>query len=283
MDDEFNKHIKNLSDEELLNMVDGNSDDFTEEAINVAQKEAEARGGTELLYKKIEEQMEQERLEHEEQIEKEQLEIDTNLANEDQSTIETYRSEYQGHHQDGIFSGIKTINGMFSSDKTIKEESILNEWTMILDNAAGNSQAILDEIQNRLSESKIPGNCTWAVEEVQSSGLLSKVKREFLIINLEQFKDYHMYVSIRDYGVHLDCCRFLTVEPNFLKKWASEKLTGAADALSAPKNILIHQDLKAWATIVHHAVVESVEVLMNKLEKDTTHLRRGSKGFMEIW
>lgn len=166
---------------------------------------------------------------------------------------------------------------------TLNEESILNEWAMVLDNAAGNGQTVLDDIQKRLRESNIPGNCNWGIEEVKSAGFFSKVKRDFLIISLDQFKDYHMYVSIRDYGVHLDCCRFLTVEPNFMKKWASEKLTGQADALSAPKNILIHQDLRAWATVVHHAVLDSVEALMSKLGQDTKHLQRGSKGFLEIW
>lgn len=165
----------------------------------------------------------------------------------------------------------------------LKEESILNEWAMVLDHVAGNAQAVLDDIQQRLAESQIPGDCTWSVEEVKSSGLFSKVRREFLVVNLSEFKDYHMYVWIRDYGVHLDCCRFITVEPGFLKKWASEKLTGAADALSAPKNILIHQDLRAWGTVVHHAVVDSVEALMKTLDKDPRLLQRGSKGFLEIW
>ena len=36
----------------------------------------------------------------------------------------------------------------------------------------------------------------------------------------------HLHVGVRDYGVHLDCYRFLTVEPGFLKKFASEKFTG---------------------------------------------------------
>ncbi|HWR82087.1 MAG TPA: hypothetical protein VN285_02160 [Candidatus Deferrimicrobium sp.] len=71
--------------------------------------------------------------------------------------------------------------------------------------------------------------------------------------------------------------------PGLPKKWASEKLTGYADALSAPKNILIHQDLRAWTTVVHHAVVGSAEELMTKLGRDTTRLNRGSKGFLEIW
>ena len=165
----------------------------------------------------------------------------------------------------------------------LKEESILNEWTMVLDHAAGNATAVLDDVQNRLREAQIPGDCTWSIEEVQSSGFFSKVRREFLVVSLEQFKDYHMYIGVRDYGVHLDCCRFLTVEPGFLKKWASEKLTGVAGALSAPKNILVHQDLRAWGTVVHHAVVGSVEGLMRKLEQDPRLLQRDSKGILEIW
>lgn len=166
---------------------------------------------------------------------------------------------------------------------TLKEESILNEWTMMVDHGSGNAGTVLSAIQARLQEAKIPGECNWAVEEVKSSGFFAKVRRDFLTVSLREFSDYHMYIGIRDYGVHLDCCRFLTVEPGFLKKWASEKLTGYADALSAPKNILIHQDLRAWTTVVHHAVVSSVEELMVKLGQDTKLLQRGSKGFLEIW
>lgn len=166
---------------------------------------------------------------------------------------------------------------------TLKEESILNEWTMMVDHGSGSAGAVIDGIKARLQEAQVPGNCNWKIEEVKSSGFFAKVRREFLIVTLDEFSDYHMYIGIRDYGVHLDCCRFLTVEPGFLKKWASEKLTGYADALSAPKNILIHQDLRAWTTVVHHAVVGSVEELMTKLGQDTTRLNRGSKGFLEIW
>jgi hypothetical protein len=166
---------------------------------------------------------------------------------------------------------------------TLKEESILNEWSTLLLKAAGNGQLLLESIQGRLKEAKIPGDCKWAVEEVQSSGWFAKVRREFLIVDLMEFKDYRIYIAARDYGIHLDCCRFLTVEPGFLKKFAAERLTGYADALSAPKNILIHQDLRAWVTVVHHAVVDSTEELMTKLGQDTKLLNRGSKGFLEIW
>lgn len=172
---------------------------------------------------------------------------------------------------------------------TLKEETILDEWSMLLDQAAGHGEAILDDVQKRLEAARTPGNPTWKVEEVQSSGLFSRVKREFLLVRLEQFKDYRMYVAARDYGIHLDVCRFLTVEPGFFKKAISEalseKLAGVreADFLSAPKNILVHQDLRAWVTVVHHAVLDAVEALMGQLGQDPSRIRRESKGFLEVW
>lgn len=51
----------------------------------------------------------------------------------------------------------------------------------------------------------------------------------------------------------------------------------------AGKNSLKHQGLRAWTTVVHHAVVDSVEALMTKLGKDTKYLQRGSKGFLGFW
>ena len=59
-------------------------------------------------------------------------------------------------------------------------------------------------------------------------------------------------------------------------------MTGYADALSAPKNIIVCQDLQSWTMVVHHAVNSSVEELTVKLGEDTKLLQRGSKGFLEI-
>jgi hypothetical protein len=166
---------------------------------------------------------------------------------------------------------------------TLKEETIMNEWSTVVLQGAGNAPAVLNGIQQRLQASQIPGNCTWSVEEVKSGSILFRTRREFLIVDLEQFKDYHMYIGIRDYGVHLDCCRFLTIEPGFLKKMAADKLYGDSQLLSTPKNILVHQDLRAWVTVVHHAVLDSVDEILTKLGQDPKLMQRGSKGMLEIW
>lgn len=166
---------------------------------------------------------------------------------------------------------------------TLKEENVLDEWSMVLDQAKGHGDALLDDIQNRLDASEIPGGCTWSREDVQSAGWISRVRREFLIVELDQFKDYRMYIAVRDYGIHLDVCRFLTVEPGFFRKVLAERVAGDREALSAPKNILIHQDLRAWVTVVHHAVVGAVEDLTKSLGRDASLINRKSKGFLEVW
>ncbi len=167
---------------------------------------------------------------------------------------------------------------------TLKEETVLNQWSTLIAQGARHSDELIEEITGNLKPAQIPGGCTWSVEEVKSSGWFAKVKREFLVITLEQFSDYRQYVGVRDYGIHMDVCRFLTCEPGFFKKKISAKLAeGDWMAMSAPKNILVEQDLSAWATVVHHAVLDGVSNLMKKLGQDPSKLRRDSKGVLEVW
>jgi hypothetical protein len=155
---------------------------------------------------------------------------------------------------------------------------------MLVDGAAQRANEVLDDIQARLTAARIPGNCEWSIEEVVSGGLLSRTKREFLIVRLDQFSDYRNYVGVRPYGTHLDCCRFLTVEPGFFKRQLSQALTGGEDRVfSVPKNLLVEQDLHAWVTIVHHCVLDGVKALYTKLGHDPAGIRRETKGFLQVW
>lgn len=166
----------------------------------------------------------------------------------------------------------------------LKDEAILNQWSMLVDGAAKRGNEVLDDIQSRLSAARIPGDCDWSIEEVESGGMFSKTRREFLIVKLDQFSDYRNYIGVRAYGTHLDCCRFLTVEPGFLKRQMSQALTGGESrAFSVPKNLLVEQDLHAWVTVVHHAVLDGVKALYTKLGQDPSGIRRETKGFLQVW
>ncbi len=167
---------------------------------------------------------------------------------------------------------------------TLKEETILTQWSMLIDGAAQRGHEVLDDIQARLKAARIPGDCEWSLEEVQNGGMFNKVRREFLIVRLKQFSDYRIYVGVRPYGAHLDCCRFVTVEPGFFKRELSKAITGGEDRLlSTPKNILIEQDLSAWVTVVHHCVLDAIKALMSKVGQDPAGLRRETKGFLQVW
>lgn len=166
---------------------------------------------------------------------------------------------------------------------TIKEETILNQWSMIVGGAADRGEDVLRAIIIRLKDAKLPEGCSCHKDTVQSGGWMSKVKREFLICENESFKDYRVYIGVRAYGTNLDVCRFVTVEPGFMKQLMAQQMAGDAYALSGPKNILIEQDLKAWLTVVHHAVIDAVDDLFSDLKRDRSKIRRESRGILEIW
>ena len=90
-------------------------------------------------------------------------------------------------------------------------------------------------------------------------------------------------MAAREYGVHLDCCWFLTVEPGFFKKMVAGKLAdGDWSAMSAPKNLLLEQDLREWTSVVHSCVLSAVESLYDRLGQPKEKISRQSQGVLSI-
>ncbi|SYZ71874.1 hypothetical protein TRIP_C10073 [Candidatus Zixiibacteriota bacterium] len=255
---EMEEKISKCDDAELVKMLEENSANYDRDTLMIVEYEADKRGGLWKLKEKL-----------------------IKIEDESQQNHEAFRSVDAGNSESR--SGSTEIGILKGGSKIIKEELILNEWGTVVEHGAGHAQEVILDIHKRLLEAKIPGGCEWFYGLVKSSGLFAKVKRNFLLVNLREFHDYHIYIGIRDYGNYLDCCRFLTVEPGRLKRWLSSKITGYSDALSVPKNILVHQDMRAWVTIVHHIVIDALEELMTVLGKDPRLIQRGSKGFLEIW
>lgn len=258
--DELRTRMQNLSDAELLDVLDNALRMFTPDAVNFARAEVGRRGGRDVLHARVE-------------AERQPLDATPEATAADAKT----EAKTQGHA-----SGPPLLT-MAHGSRTLVEESILNEWSMVVDHGAGHVGSVVAGIHRRLAEARIPGGCSWHLQEVKSSGFFSKTRREFVIVELDQFRDYRHYIGVRDFGVHLDCCRFLTVEPGAFKRMAAQRITGSAEGLSAPKNILVHQDLRAWSSVVHQAVIDSVEDVMTTLGKDPRLVHRGSKGALELW
>ncbi len=72
----------------------------------------------------------------------------------------------------------------------------------------------------------------------------------------------------------------MTYKPSFLKSLLSffRLPTFALSEL----DLFEQQDLRAYATVCHHATVKAVEKTMQELDQDTTRINRESKGFLGV-
>ena len=256
MSDELRRRTEQLSDEDLLNMIDKNPEDFTPEALAAAEAEAEARGGKDFLYQKIEEAIE--------------------------AQMQAQSAEDEKRWEE-LANASESWQGDLSGKRTLKDETIIEVAYSMVRNAAGHSQKFVDGIQQKLREASMPCPTRWGVVEVKTKGWISRVRRDFLVVVHDDFPDYHQYIAIRDYGIYMDCIRVFTVEPGFIKKFLAKKLAGDAEALSAPKNVLKHHDLHSWNVVVNDCVRLTIDELMEELGQKPSSLRTGTKTFLDIW
>lgn len=168
---------------------------------------------------------------------------------------------------------------------TLKDEKIIDRWSMIVENAQGVAEQMYADTETNVKESKAPG-ITFDRVKVRPSwlkGILGN-ERSYLMVENDALGDYRMFIGARDYGNALDISWFMTCEPGFFSKKLSNVLTsGASDkALSLNLDIFQQQDLNAYATVVHHCMLQAIEKMMSGKGQDTSQIDRKSKGFLGI-
>ncbi len=84
---------------------------------------------------------------------------------------------------------------------TLKDEKLIDQWSVVLEEAAGREDLLLQNIQLLLQNSELPGVRWDPIEAAPSAlkGFFGK-KRNFLRVTCDGLKDYRMYVGARDYG-----------------------------------------------------------------------------------
>jgi len=107
-------------------------------------------------------------------------------------------------------------------------------------------------------------------------------EREYLRIMMGGIKDYKLYVGARDFGNDLDVQWYLTCEPGYFRANLSKALTGGATdkAFLQILDIFDQQDLRAYVTVVHHALLKAVTELMSELNQDSSKIDRKSRGLI---
>lgn len=169
---------------------------------------------------------------------------------------------------------------------TLNDYKVTERWGIVVEGAVGQNEGVMQNIQDLLQASKLPG-VKWGKIDAQPSMLkgLFGNKRSYLMVTNEALKDWCMYVSARDYGAHMDVSWFLTVEPGFFKSMFSAMLShGNIKALSYSLDLFSQQDLRAYVTSVHSlAVRKAVEAVSSELGQDSSRFDWRSKGFLEVW
>ena len=88
---------------------------------------------------------------------------------------------------------------------SLKDEKILDNWSILIKDAQEKSQEIFNNTTTNLKESQAPGITIESVKVRPSwlQGFFGN-ERDYLMVTNAGLRDYRMYIGARDYGNNLD-------------------------------------------------------------------------------
>ena len=189
---------------------------------------------------------------------------------------------------------------------TLKEEKIIDRWSVLIERAEGKGNEIFEKTKARLQKVEAP-NIIVKSQEVRPTlfgGLVYRKQRPFLTVTNKYLRGYTMLIGARDYGKQLSTFWYLVMEPKGLLKLlhilGNPKLLILTFPIVVPlflyqrifkrkKSVLPDdldvfdlEELTCYATTGHHAVLETVEELMSGLGQDPSKIDRKSRGFLGV-
>lgn len=197
----------------------------------------------------------------------------------------------------GVFSKFFLIVGLcmigaglyfgLGPDGILRKDQVLDNWAILIEDAQDNANVILQDAECFVKDSKAP-DIVMERKDIAPGivrGLMGTTRDFLTITDKRNFRlePYRIYINARDYGDNLDVSWHLTYKPSLLQSIA---------ALLPYVNVIPHtlsdldlfdqQDLRAYATNVHHCLLKSVEKLMVGLHQDASKIDRKSRGFLGI-
>ena len=163
----------------------------------------------------------------------------------------------------------------------VRRGQVVDSWNVLIEEGSGRSGEVLGDAERFVLEGKAP---YVRVERVEvSPGLMGGIfgeVREFLVVR-GRWDSFRMFIGARDYGKDLDVSWHLHYKPSFLEAvlltFSLARPLSVID-LSVPDL----QDLKAYVTHVHHAVLKAVDRQLRSLNQDPSKIERRSKGFLGV-
>ena len=170
--------------------------------------------------------------------------------------------------------------------RLVLKHHVKGDWGHFIGEAQGKAEEIFENTKHFIKQSGVTSITAKRQELLPGyiRGMLGK-RREFLVIKEKHFrlKPYQVLVNAKDYGNNLDVVWYLTYRLSPIRAL----LTIIPFVSFIPKKIeeldlFDLQDLRAFNTVCHHAVLSAVEVLMKNLKQDTSKIDRSTRGFLGI-
>jgi hypothetical protein len=191
--------------------------------------------------------------------------------------------------------------------KRLRAERIKERWSTLIADGQGRGEKLLQEIKHRLEAAEVP-NISMTIEDVKADGFLSLdyKKHPFLVVRNNYIKGVEILMSARNYGKQLTVSWYLTEKASptslladnmpehpigaliFMPLAVISKLMGLVKdkmnntVRAENMNIFDSEELTAYATTCHHALLESVEQLMVDLNQDFSKVDTKSRGILNI-
>lgn len=190
----------------------------------------------------------------------------------------------------------------------LNKDSIVNSWNTLITAAAGKQDAVFRAIREGLETHQPPRIVS--EEQVVADSVIGSLsgageftKWTMLLVRNTRLSGFVSYISVRDYGTALQVSWYSTVEKSGFSRfiavvsdihWAITLfylpfiLVGRlVDRLSkkiSPENMGVfdQEELSAYSTVVHAAVKDAVEHVMQELHQDFTAVDIKTRGFLNL-
>ncbi len=185
-----------------------------------------------------------------------------------------------------VMMAIALLAGL-SSKGILRKDQVEDSWGILIENAQGKAEEVFHNAEVFIKGNNVP---SLVMEKKSiSPGFVKSVlgsARKFLVVVYKgnfRLKPYQVFVNARDFGNNLDVSWYMTFRPSLWQSFVSLiPFVKVASQVLNDLDLFDQQDLRAYATVVHHSVQKSVDKLMLDLKQDPSKIDRKSRGFLGI-
>ena len=198
----------------------------------------------------------------------------------------------------GVIAGI--IYLIYISKKQIRKDRIADQWSTLIEGANGEGEQVIKGVIQAIERVDAPNIFIKREEISPGPGFITK-PRKLLVAEHRILDNFDMYIGARDYGKQLFVSWYLIAEPvSFWRRFKRNpvgtilglpfhilssvisKSQGGTGEFFSMLNVFDTEELTAYVTTVHHALLESVKVVMEDQKLDFTKVEKRTKGFLNI-